>query len=91
VQEVAALKKGGASGEEKPWLKNPLRRLLRKPLLRRAQRRKPLPRKPLPRNGIRHFNYFSSEQFNGEGFVEELRNELQEIDAMEVSGSCSTF
>lgn len=33
----------------------------------------------------------SSEQFNGEGFVEELRNELQEIDAMEVSDHAQRF
>jgi hypothetical protein len=33
----------------------------------------------------------TSEQFNGEGFVEELRNELQEIDAMEVSDHAQRF
>ena len=33
----------------------------------------------------------SGEQFNGEGFVEELRNELQEIDAMEVSYHAQRF
>ena len=33
----------------------------------------------------------SSEQFNGEGFVEELRYELQEIDAMEVSDHAQRF
>jgi hypothetical protein len=32
-----------------------------------------------------------NEQFNGEGFVEELRNELQEIDAMEVSDHAQRF
>ena len=36
-------------------------------------------------------SHFSSEQFNGEGFVEELRNELQEIDAMEVSDHAQRF
>ena len=36
-------------------------------------------------------SYSSSEQFNGEGFVEELRNELQEIDAMEVSDHAQRF
>ncbi len=33
----------------------------------------------------------TSDQFNGEGFVEELRNELQEIDAMEVSDHAQRF
>ena len=33
----------------------------------------------------------SNEQFNGEGFVEELRNELQEIDAMEVGDHAQRF
>ena len=33
----------------------------------------------------------ASDQFNGEGFVEELRNELQEIDAMEVSDHAQRF
>ena len=33
----------------------------------------------------------SGEQFNDEGFVEELRNELQEIDAMEVSDHAQRF
>lgn len=32
-----------------------------------------------------------SEQFNGEDFVEELRNELQEIDAMEVNDHAQRF
>jgi len=32
-----------------------------------------------------------SEQFNGEDFVEELRNELQEIDSMEVSDHAQRF
>ena len=32
-----------------------------------------------------------NEQFNGEGFVEELRNELQEIDAMEVADHAQRF
>jgi hypothetical protein len=32
-----------------------------------------------------------NEQFNGEGFVEELRNELQEIDAMEVGDHAQRF
>lgn len=32
-----------------------------------------------------------NEQFNGEGFVEELRNELQEIDAMEVGDHAHRF
>jgi hypothetical protein len=36
-------------------------------------------------------SHSSSEQFNGEGFVEELRNELQEIDAMEVSDHAQRF
>ncbi len=33
----------------------------------------------------------TSDQFNGEDFVEELRNELQEIDAMEVSDHAQRF
>jgi hypothetical protein len=33
----------------------------------------------------------SNDQFNGESFVEELRNELQEIDAMEVSYHAQRF
>jgi hypothetical protein len=33
----------------------------------------------------------STEQFNGESFVEELRNELQEIDAMEVGDHAQRF
>ena len=36
-------------------------------------------------------SHFNSEQFNGEGFVEELRSELQEIDAMEVSDHAQRF
>ena len=36
-------------------------------------------------------SHSSSEQFNCEGFVEELRNELQEIDAMEVSDHAQRF
>jgi hypothetical protein len=32
-----------------------------------------------------------TEQFNGEAFVEELRNELQEIDAMEVGDHAQRF
>ena len=36
-------------------------------------------------------SHSSREQFNGEGFVEELRNELQEIDAMEVSDHAQRF
>jgi hypothetical protein len=32
-----------------------------------------------------------TEQFNGEGFVEELRNELQEIDSMEVGDHAQRF
>ena len=36
-------------------------------------------------------SHSSSEQINGEGFVEELRNELQEIDAMEVSDHAQRF
>lgn len=31
------------------------------------------------------------DQFNGESFVEELRNELQEIDAMEVGDHAQRF
>jgi hypothetical protein len=31
------------------------------------------------------------DQFNGENFVEELRNELQEIDAMEVGDHAQRF
>lgn len=33
----------------------------------------------------------SQEQFSGESFVEELRNELQEIDAMEVGDHAQRF
>jgi hypothetical protein len=33
----------------------------------------------------------SNEQFNGEGFVEELRDELQEIDAMDVGDHAQRF
>ena len=33
----------------------------------------------------------SNEQFNGESFVDELLNELQEIDAMEVSDHAQRF
>jgi hypothetical protein len=33
----------------------------------------------------------SNDQSNGESFVEELRNELQEIDAMEVGDHASRF
>ena len=33
----------------------------------------------------------SNDQFNGESFVEELRNELQEIDAMEVGDHAERF
>ena len=33
----------------------------------------------------------SNDQFNGESFVEELRNELQEIDAMEVGDHAQRF
>jgi len=32
-----------------------------------------------------------NDQFNGESFVEELRNELQEIDAMEVGDHAQRF
>jgi hypothetical protein len=32
-----------------------------------------------------------NDQFNGESFVEELRNELQEIDAMEVADHAQRF
>jgi hypothetical protein len=32
-----------------------------------------------------------NDQFNGESFVEELRNELQEIDAMEVGDHSQRF
>jgi hypothetical protein len=32
-----------------------------------------------------------NDQFNGETFVEELRNELQEIDAMEVGDHSQRF
>ena len=33
----------------------------------------------------------SNEQFNGEGFVEELRDELQDIDAMDVGDHAQRF
>lgn len=33
----------------------------------------------------------NNEQFNGESLVEELRNELQEIDAMEVGDQAQRF
>lgn len=33
----------------------------------------------------------NSEQFNGESLVEELRNELQEFDAMEVGDHAQRF
>jgi hypothetical protein len=33
----------------------------------------------------------TQDQFNGESFVEELRNELQEIDAMEVGDHTQRF
>jgi hypothetical protein len=33
----------------------------------------------------------TQDQFNGESFVEELRSELQEIDAMEVSDHAQRF
>jgi uncharacterized protein YukE len=33
----------------------------------------------------------NNEQFNGEGFVEELRSELQEIDAMQVGDHAQRF
>jgi hypothetical protein len=33
----------------------------------------------------------NAEQFNGEGFVEDLRNELEEIDAMEVGDHAVRF
>jgi hypothetical protein len=33
----------------------------------------------------------SNEQFNGESFVEELRDELQEIDAMDVGDHAQRF
>ena len=33
----------------------------------------------------------TSDLFNGESFVEELRNELQEIDAMEVGDHAQRF
>lgn len=36
-------------------------------------------------------NQSSQEQFSGESFVEELRNELQEIDAMEVGDHAQRF
>ena len=36
-------------------------------------------------------SHSSSEQFNGEGFVEELRSQLQEIDAMEVGDHAQRF
>ena len=36
-------------------------------------------------------NQTTHEQFNGEKFVEELRSELQEIDAMEVGDHAQRF
>jgi uncharacterized protein YukE len=36
-------------------------------------------------------NQSSSNQFDGESLVEELRNELQEIDAMEVGDHAQRF
>lgn len=36
-------------------------------------------------------NQSSQEQFSGESFVEELRNELQEIDSMEVGDHAQRF
>jgi hypothetical protein len=36
-------------------------------------------------------NQTTHEQFNGETFVEELRSELQEIDAMEVGDHAQRF
>ena len=36
-------------------------------------------------------SHHSNDQFNGESFVEELRNELQEIDAMEVGDHAQRF
>jgi hypothetical protein len=36
-------------------------------------------------------NQSMNQQFNGESLVEELRNELQEIDAMEVSDHAQRF
>lgn len=36
-------------------------------------------------------NQTTQEQFNGETFVEELRSELQEIDAMEVGDHAQRF
>lgn len=36
-------------------------------------------------------NQTMNEQFNGESLVEELRNELQEIDAMEVGDHAQRF
>jgi uncharacterized protein YukE len=36
-------------------------------------------------------NQAMNEQFNGESLIEELRNELQEIDAMEVGDHAQRF
>jgi len=36
-------------------------------------------------------SHAGNDQFNGESFVEELRNELQEIDAMEVGDHAQRF
>jgi uncharacterized protein YukE len=38
-----------------------------------------------------HNNQSMNQQFNGESLVEELRNELQEIDAMEVGDHAQRF
>ena len=40
---------------------------------------------------MEQMNQSTQDQFNGESLVEELRNELQEIDAMEVGDHAQRF
>ena len=40
---------------------------------------------------MEQMNQSTRDQFNGESLVEELRNELQEIDAMEVGDHAQRF